>query len=101
LLDLYREFDEECKSIFIFSDEIGKKEKDDVQKRAAELYEKLKSGGYYLGKTGDALEILKKHLQELQENLRLFVPENVQDQESDGYIERLCNWLKTEKIEIC
>jgi len=96
LLDLYRQFDEECRIPLEFAGEAGEREELAVRERAVKLFELLKENGEFRGRTGDAYEVLKKYLQGLQERLALFTPAKVRAPDAKTYMENLERWLGSE-----
>lgn len=99
LLDLYRQFDEECRIPLTFEGEFKESEKSDVRERASKLYKLLKEKGEFRGRTGEAFEVLKKYLQDLQSQFTSFSPERVQAQDAKTYMENLAKWIESEKLE--
>jgi hypothetical protein len=99
LLDLYRQFDEECRIPLTFTGKIDDAGRTDIRKNASKLYALLKEKGAYKGRTDDAFEVLKKYLQDLQEHFTLFAPEKVHAKNSKTYMENLAKWIDSESLE--
>jgi hypothetical protein len=99
LLDLYRQFDEECRIPLAFTGEGGESKESDVRRKASKLYALLKEKGEFRGRAVDAIEVLKMYLQDLQEHFTLFSPEKVQAQDSKTYMENLAKWIDSERFE--
>lgn len=99
LLDLYRQFDEECRMPLSFTGEIWEREKPSVQERAEKLFVLLKENGEFRGRTGEAFGVLKTYLRDLQNRLRLFTPEHVQSPDANTYMENLVKWLNSEDLQ--
>ena len=93
LLDLYRRFDEECWEPLSFTGEVGEREELAVRERAVELFELLKDDGEFRGRAGEAFEVLKTYLRDLQRRLALFTPDKARAPDAETYIENLARWL--------
>ncbi len=98
LLDLYRQFDEECRIPLTFSGEVGDVKLLDIREKASKLYALLKDKGEFRGRTGEAFEVLKRYLQDLQQHFTLFSPEKVQAADAKTYMENLAKWIDSESL---
>ena len=99
LLDLYRQFDEECRIPLTFTGELTKERKSEIPKKASELYKTLKAEGKFKGRTNEAFDVLKMYLHDLQTQLGLFAPEKTRAKDSKDYMEKLAIWLDAETWE--
>jgi len=99
LLNIYMQFDEECRKPLEFTGEVGERERLAVRERAGKLFALLKESGEFRGRTGDAYEILKTYLRDLQERLALFAPDKVRAPDAKEYMENLARWLSSEDLE--
>ncbi|MCP5102330.1 MAG: DUF4062 domain-containing protein [bacterium] len=99
MLDLYRQFDEDCRKRLEFSGESSNSEKPDIREKATELYRLMKTEGQFMGKTGDAFNVLKKYLEDLQRQFMLFAPEKVHGKDSKTFMENLAKWTDSVSFE--
>lgn len=99
LLDLYRQFDEECRIPLDYTGKVGKQESSAIREKASQLFKLLKETNEFKGRTGEAYEILKSYLRDLQNRLALFAPENVRTSDAKAYMNNLVKWLRSENLE--
>ena len=99
LLDLYRQFDQECRTPLEYTGEAGERERASVRARAEELFALLKDDGEFKGRTGEAFELLKEYLRDLQERVALFAPDKARTTDAEAYMENLAGWLRSESLE--
>lgn len=99
LLDIYRQFDEECRIPLDYTGKVGKQESSAIREKASQLFKLLKETNEFKGRTGEAYEILKSYLRDLQNRLALFAPENVRTSDAKKYMNNLVKWLRSENLE--